>query len=84
MLIPLLKHLMLSSRHIATTMNDVTNTSFEEIAISDENFRLRNLLDTGMLKSLKGHQTLCDVLKKLILHKKPQKGRFGFRKETQC
>ena len=34
-----------------------------------------------MLRSLKGHQTLCDVLKKSILHKNPQKEGLGFEKK---
>ena len=56
--------------NIATTTKDISNPSSEEIvALSDENCRLKNLLETGMLKSLKGHQTLCDVLKKSTLHK---------------
>src|SRR5215216_2434418 len=41
------------------------NPSIEEIDfIYDENARLKDLLQRGMFKSLKGHQTLCDVLKK--------------------
>ena len=60
--------------NIATTMNCISDPSSKEfVAISDENCRLKNLLETGMLKSLKGHQTLCDVLKKSILHKNPRK-----------
>jgi hypothetical protein len=43
----------------------VTNPSSKETTvIADENTRLKTLLETGMYKSLKGHQTLCDVLKK--------------------
>ena len=46
-----------------------TNPSAEDTtAIADENARLKTLLETGMYKSLKGHQTLCDVLKKQILN----------------
>jgi hypothetical protein len=60
--------------NIATTTNGISNPSSKElVAISDENCRLNNLLETGMLKSLKGHQTLCDVLKKSILHKHPER-----------
>ena len=58
----------------AYTADVVANPSSEETTIiSDENARLKNLLQTGMFKSLKGHQTLCDVLKKSILHKNPRK-----------
>ena len=34
-----------------------------------------------MFKSLKGHQTLCDVLKKSILHKNPRKEATGFERK---
>ena len=71
-------------KNIATTTNGIAIPSSEEfVAISNENCRLKKFLEIGMLKSLKGHQTLSDVLKKLILHKKPQKGRIGFQKKTQ-
>ena len=67
----------------ATVVIVETNPSSEEyVAISDENARLKNLLETGMLKSLKGHQTLCDVLKKSILHKNPRKEGLGFERKT--
>ena len=49
----------------SSTIDVETNPSAEETtAIADENARLKTLLETGMYKSLKGHQTLCDVLKK--------------------
>ena len=70
---------------IATTTNDNYNpSSVEFVAITDEKCWLKNLLETGMLKSLKGHQTLCDVLKKSILHKTPSKEGLGFERKTQC
>ena len=54
---------------ISSTVDVVTNPSAEDTtAIADENARLKTLLETGMYKSLKGHQTLCDVLKKQILN----------------
>jgi hypothetical protein len=34
-----------------------------------------------MLRSLKGHQTLCDVLKKSILQKNPRKEGLGFKRK---
>ena len=37
-----------------------------------------------MLKSLKGHQTLCDVLKKSILHKNPRKEGLGFERKLNA
>ena len=60
----------------------MTNPSIEEIAaLSDENCRLRSLVEDGMLKSLKGHQTLCDMLKKSILNKNPRKEGLGFERK---
>src|SRR3990170_1551363 len=53
----------------------------ENGSVSDENARLKNLLQTGMFKSLKGHQTLCDILKKSILHKNPRKEGVGFERK---
>ena len=45
---------------ISSTVDAVTNPSIEDTtAIADENARLKTLLETGMYKSLKGHQTLC-------------------------
>ena len=69
-------------KNIATASNEISNPSSEEyVAISDENCRLKSLLETGKLKSLKGHQTLCDVLKKSILHKNPRKEGLGFERK---
>ena len=57
----------------------VTNPSTEgATTISDENARLKTLLETGMYKSLKGHQTLSDVHKKQILNRNPRKEGVGF------
>ena len=54
---------------ISSTANMVTNPSAEDTTtITDENARLKSFLETRMYKSLKGHQTLCDVLKKQILN----------------
>ena len=54
---------------ISPTADVVTNPSTEDATtIADENARLKTLLETGMYKSLKGHQTLCDVLKNQILN----------------
>ena len=48
---------------ISSAADVVTNPSIEDpTTIADENARLKTLLETGMYKSLKGHQTLCDVL----------------------
>ena len=57
----------------------VSNPSSEETTnISEENDRLKNLLETGMFKCLKGHQTLCDILKKQILNRNPRNEGVGF------
>ena len=54
---------------LSSTTDVVTNPSTEDTtAIADENARLKTLLKTGMYKSLKGHQTVCDVLKRQILN----------------
>ena len=59
---------------LSSTTDVVTNPSAEDTtAIADENAMLKTLLETGMYKSLKGHQTLCDVLKKQILNRNPRK-----------
>ena len=51
-----------------------TNPSAEDTTtIADENARLKTLLETWMYKSLKGHQTLYDVLKKQILNRNQRK-----------
>src|SRR3989337_338252 len=55
-----------------SSVND--NPSVEENgSLSGENARLKDLIQIGIFKSLEGHQTLCDVLKKSILHKNPRK-----------
>jgi hypothetical protein len=72
-----------AKENIATTeVGTTTDPSFEDFAaITEESCRLKGLLETGMLRSLKRHQTLCDVLKKPILHKNPQKEGLGFEKK---
>ena len=60
----------------------VTNPSSEDTTtIADENARLKTLLEIGMSKSLKGHQTLCDVLKKHTLNQNPRKEGVGFERK---
>ena len=64
---------------ISSTVDVVTNPSAEDTtAVADENARLKTLLETWMYKSLKGHQTLCDVLKRQILNCNPRKEGVGF------
>ena len=63
----------------SSTVDVQTNPSAEDTTtIADENARLKTLLETGMYKSLKGHQTLCDVLKRQILNRNPRKEGVGF------
>ena len=65
MLLLLLNVLLLLLLQYLFTVDVVTNPSAEDTtAIVDENARLKTLLETGMYKSLKGLQTLCDVLKR--------------------
>ena len=67
---------------LASTTDVETNHSMEDTTtIADENARLKTLLERGMYKSLKGHQTLCDVLKKQILNRNPRK---EVREENEC
>src|ERR1041384_6170325 len=69
----------MSSESAVSTASMVSNPSSEDtIDIAEENVRLKNLQETGMFKSLKGHQTLCDVLKKQILKRNLRKEGVGF------
>ena len=59
------EHSTASHVAISSTTDVVTKPSTEgATTIADENARLKTFLETSMYKSLKGHQTLCDVLKK--------------------
>ena len=70
---------------ISSTIDVVTNPSAEETTtIADENARLKTLLETGMYKSLIGHQTLCDVFKKQILNRNPRKEGVGFERKMNA
>ena len=70
---------------LSSTTDVETNPSTEDTTtIADENARLKTLLETGMYKSLKGHQTLCDVLKKQILNRNPRKEGVGFERKMNA
>ena len=70
---------------ISSPVDVVTNPSTKDTtAIADENARLKTLLETGMYKSLKGHQTLCDVLKRHILNRNPRKEGLGFERKMNA
>ena len=63
----------------------LTNPSSEETTnVTDENAGLKELYVTGMYKSLKGHQTLCDVLKKQILNRNPRKEGIAFERNLNA
>ena len=67
---------------ITSTATVATNPSSEEATCdTDENAGLKELYVTGMYKSLKGHQTLCDVFKKQILHRNPRKEGIAFERK---
>src|SRR3954467_6895686 len=69
----------MSSDSIISIASVVSNPSSEDtIDIAEENARLKSLLETGMFKCLKGHQTLCDILKKQILNRNPRKEGIAF------
>ena len=70
---------------ISPTVDVVTNPSSEDATtIADENVRLNTLLETCIYKSLKGHQTLCDVLKKQILNRNPRKEGIAFERKLNA
>src|ERR1041385_4379428 len=69
----------MSSDSVVSITSVVSNPSSEDIIdIAEENARLKSLLETGMFRSLKGHQTLCDILKKQILNRNPRKEGVAF------
>src|SRR3954462_5009028 len=61
---------------------DDTNASVEENpAVTEELLRLKNLFETGMFKSVQGHQYLCDILRKALLHRNPRNEGVGFERK---
>jgi hypothetical protein len=79
---PCLKCLKRSNTESNAESSVNANPSVKENgSFSDENARLKDLLQIGMFKSLKGHQTLCDILKKSILHKNPRKEGLSFERK---
>src|SRR3954463_7295580 len=56
---------------------DDANSSNEE-TITEELLRLRNLFETSMFKSVQGHNYLCDILRKDLLHRNPRNEGVGF------
>src|ERR1041385_8283718 len=56
---------------------DDASPSNEE-TITEELLRLRDLFETGMFKSVQGHQYLFDILQKALLHRNPRNEGVGF------
>ena len=65
----------------SSSVSAITNSSSEDIASITDDAELKELYMTGMYKSLKGHQTLCDVLKKQILNRNPRKEGIAFERK---
>ena len=69
----------------SSTISVVTNSSSEDTtSVTNENAGLKELYVTGIYKSLKGHQTLCDVLKKQILNRNPRKEGIAFERKLNA
>src|SRR4051812_19071310 len=62
----------------SSPISGITNSSSKDNASIADDAGLKELYMTGMYKSLKGHQTLCDVLKKQILNRNPRKEGIAF------
>ena len=68
-----------------TIVIDEANHSDEEnSAVTEELLRLKDLFETGMFKSVQGHQYLCDILKKALLHRNPWKEGVGFERKLNA
>src|SRR4051812_35423096 len=71
------------SKGKAPIVIDDTNASDEENpAVTEELLRLKNLFETGMFKSVQGHQYLCDILRKALLHRNPRNEGVGFERKV--
>ena len=68
----------------SSTVSAITNSSSEDIASITNDAGLKELYMIGMYKSLKGHQTLCDVLKKKILNRNPRKEGIAFERKLNA
>src|SRR3954462_5327163 len=72
----------IDSRGKAPMFPEDTNPSIEENpAVTEELLRLKNLFETGMFKSVQGHQYLCDILRKALLHRNPRNEGVGFERK---
>src|SRR3954468_2241567 len=52
-------------------IDDINPSVEENDSITEELLRLKELFDTGMFKIVQGHQHLCDILRKDLLHRNP-------------
>ena len=68
----------------SSTLSVVTNSSSEDTTSITDNAGLKELYVKGMYKSLKGHQALCDVLKKQILNRNPRKEGIAFERKLNA
>ena len=68
----------------SSTVSAITNSLSEDATSITDNAGLKELYMTGMYKSLKGHQTLCDVLKKQILNRNPRKEGIAFERKLNA
>src|SRR4051812_11752768 len=68
----------------SSPISAITNSSSEDIASITDDAGLKELYMTGMYKSLKGHQTLCDMLKKHILDQNPRKEGIAFERKLNA
>jgi len=74
-----------SSKRKETSVIDDANPSVEENpAVTEELLRLKEFFETGMFKSVQGHQYLCDILKKAILHRNPRKEGVDFKRKLNA
>ena len=68
----------------SSTVSAITNSSSKVATSITNNAGLKELYVTGMYKSLKGHQALCDVLKKQILNRNPRKEGIAFERKLNA
>ena len=74
-----------SSKEKEAIIIDDTNPSVEENpVVTEELLRLKELFEIGMFKSVQGHQYLCDILKKALLHRNPRKEGVGFERKLNA
>src|SRR3954466_5060417 len=69
------------SKGKAIVIDDTNPSDEENPAVTEELLRLKNLFETGMFKSVQGHQYLCDILRKALLHRNPKNEGVGFERK---